>query len=309
MIYRDNLSQRLGLTPGGTGYVRSSDARGLSQPYYDDRWTGPMTNWQHKGHYIQGNSFTPAVTFVSDKAGTIAAVTVIDRGNLTISVDGATSGAGFLSVTGGNTNAVKRYVFSGLANTTHTIKVTPVGQTWLAGAMVYNNLGIQAHNIAQGGSKAADINHDQTEWDYISTIDLSMVPHFTDAVGCWGQTPSTVYLLLGGNDIHRMGTTQGPMDFIAAACADVASKFVGSDIVLIAVCHGSQQFSTLDIKPYLAAMYQQAYDHDWPLWDLEYFTGGYEQLQAQGYTGDTWGHLNPAGYAYLGQTLAGIAAS
>ncbi len=307
--YRRSLTSRLGLPEGGTGMVRTFDLNGATASYFDARWSpGPNgISVQPKGHFVQVVNTT--LTFDSAKAGftpvtgDAVAVMYIDAGSIQVSVDAQP----FVVVPGGNTGAVRRYQVTGLARTTHKIRIkTGLGVTGrIIGAEVYQQRGISAHNVAQGGSGVT--GNVQKDWSYpaTGTAATSMSKCFSGFTG-YAKTPSTVFICLGGNDLNSNKTNLGA---IRDGILETAGYYkANSDIVIIAESHGSQTFSKVDIKPLLGMLYQLCYDNNWPLWDLEHFLGGYEALKAAGLTGDAYGHLKPAGHALMGQTMAGIVA-
>ncbi len=307
--YRRALTTRLGLPEGGTGMVRTFELNGMTTPYVDGRWS-PAPNGigvQAKGHFVQVSNatltFNSAAAKFTPVSGDTVAVMYIDAGNFAVSIDGKA----FVTVPGGKTGVVKRYAVAGLANTPHKVAIrTGLGvSAKIVGAEVYQQRGISAHNVAQGGSGVT--GNTQKDWSYSAdgTAAGSMSRCFSNCSG-YCKPPSTVFVCLGGNDLNSNKTNLGA---IRDGILETANYYrANSDIVIIAEAHGSQTFSKVDIKPLLGMLYQLCYDNNWPLWDLEHFTGGFEAMKAAGLTGDAYGHLTPAGYALMGQTMAGIVA-
>lgn len=306
--YRRAMNTKLGLpVESGTGLVRSFELNGYTGPYMDARWS-PTTNGvgiQAKGHYVNvtNSSFTfdSAAKNFTPVTGTAVAITYFDSGTFKVSIDGGAA----ITVTGTKTGAIKRFVKTGLANKAHKVKIG-VGfgvNTQIIGAEVYQNRGISASNVAQGGSGVTGDTQD--DWSVPGAPAVSMSAAFSNPTA-YSSTPSTVFIALGGNDINSNADNLGA---IRDGILETANFYRASDIVIITPAHGSPSFSKVDIKPLLTMLYQLAYDNNWPLWDLEYVTGGYEGLAAQGYVGDTYGHLTPAGHKMLGDKMANIIAN
>lgn len=306
--YRRAMNAKLGLpVESSTGLVRSFELNGYTGPYMDARWS-PTTNGvgiQAKGHYVNvtNSSFTfdSAAKNFTPVTGTAIAVTYFDSGTFKVSIDGGAA----ITVTGTKTGAIKRFVKTGLANKAHKVKIA-VGfgvNTQIIGAEVYQNKGISASNVAQGGSGVTGDTQD--DWSVPGAPAVSMSAAFSNPTA-YSSTPSTVFIALGGNDINSNADNLGA---IRDGILETANFYRASDIVIITPAHGSPSFSKVDIKPLLTMLYQLAYDNNWPLWDLEYVTGGYEGLAAQGYVGDTYGHLTPAGHKMLGDKMAHIIAN
>lgn len=309
-FYRRTLNTALNLpTESGTGLVRPFEVKGGllgNIPYSDGRWSKPDGLFsKEKGHYVMVSNgkltFNSAAKGFTPITGTNIALTYQDTGPFSVSVD---NGA-FVKVNSNKTGAVKRYEVAGLANTTHqiTIKVDFGQKVHVIGAEVYSNKGIAAHNIAQGGSKAT--GGAQDDWSVPGDPSVSMSGAFSPA-SAYSSAPSTVFITLGGNDLNKNAKNLGA---IRDGIWETAQFYKNSDIIIVAEAHGSPGFSTVDIKPLLTMLYQMAYDNNWALWDLEYLTGGYEPMAAQGLTGDTYGHLKPAGYQMLGVKLANFMAN
>lgn len=303
--YRRTLTSLLGLPAGGTGLVRSYELNAGTTAFYDKRWTpGPNgVGVQAKGHFIQitnaSATFSSAATGFTTITGDTVAVVYIDSDPFTVSVDGKAK----ISVPGGRTGTVKRWELGGLPLAKHTVKIAaPSGKVAkIVGAEVFQRRGVSAHNVAEGGTRVTGNTAD--DWSWGGTPTTSMAQAFSSS-NAYARTPSTVFICLGGNDLNK-STASAIRDGIR----ETAAFYEGSsEIVLIAQCHGSQSFSKVDIKPLLGLLYQVAAEKNWPLWDLEHFLGGYEKLAAAKLTGDTWGHLNPAGHELMGRTMAQVVA-
>lgn len=306
--YRRALNAKLGLpVENSTGLVRSFELNGYTSPYMDSRWS-PTTNGvgiQAKGHYVNvtNSSFTfdSAAKGFTPISGNAVAVTYLDSGTFKVSIDGGLA----VTIKGTKTGKVMRYMKTGLANKPHKVKIS-VGfgvSTHIVGAEVYSGKGIAANNIAQGGSGVTGDKQD--DWSVPGVPSVSMSGAFSSPAA-YSNTPSTVFIALGGNDLNSNADN---LAAIRDGILETANLYQNSDIVIITVAHGSPTFSKVDIKPLLTMLYQMSYDNNWPLWDLEYVTGGYEKLAEQGLTGDTYGHMTPEGHRILGEKMADIIAN
>ena len=301
--YRRALNTKLGLpAESGTGLVRAFELNGYSTPYFDGRWSpGPNgVGVQAKGHYV--NVTNSSVTFNSAAknftpvTGTAVGVSYFDGGDFKVSIDGGAA----VTVKGGKTGKIMRYSKTGLANKAHTVKIG-VGfgvSVQVVGAEVYSPKGIIASNVAQGGSGVTGDKQD--DWSVSGDPKVAMSSTFSNPA-LYSNAPSTVFIELGGNDLNSNADN---LSAIRDGILETASQYQGSDIILLSLAQGSAQFSKVDIGPLQTMLYQLAYDHNWPLWDIQYVTGGYDGLKAKGYVGDNYGHFTPAGYQWFGEMMA-----
>lgn len=306
--YRRALNAKMDIpAESSTGLVRAFELNGITTMHMDGRWS-PAPNGltvQAKGHFMYLNSgtmsFNSAASNFTPISGDTASVTYVDTGTFNVTIDDGAP----ITVVGGHTGKVKRFVKTGLEFKPHKIDISTglFVYTHIVGAEVYSSKGIAASNVAQGGSRVT--GDAQNDWSLGGSLDTSMSGTFSSAAG-YSSPPSTVFITLGANDL---GYNADNLGAIRDGILETARFYKDSDIVIVAQTHGSQAFSTVDIKPLLTMLYQMSYDNNWPLWDLEHFLGGYEKLAAQGYTGDGYGHLNPAGYKLMGDTLANIIAN
>jgi hypothetical protein len=301
MVYRDTLAG-LGVPANGTGVVRvadyvTSDAR-MS-------WTGGWVNYA-TDMYAQGAGAT--FTFTTDQAGTDVAVIYArysTSGGFTVSVDGATSGPGFLSVPGGGSGWA-RAELSGLEGVVPgsriTVTTTSNALVVLGGFEVFTrNRGLSVHNLAQSGSGASL----PARRGWTSTVDgnQNFVVWVQSAAQVYAEQPSTVHLLLGLNDV--VGNVSD--EAITAALTTIRNGFPAADCFLhLPPRPGVVAEARWDT--FCAAMWGLADTLDVPLFDLQDRTGGYSTLAANGMTGDSMAHLNRAGYADWGRAVGLVAA-
>jgi hypothetical protein len=222
--------------------------------------------------------------------------------SFTVSVDGATSGAGYRAFSAGSqayTNAI--LTLTGLANTAHhvVIRSTSAATVVLEAAKVTApGAGLVVHNMAQAASRAC--GSDAYSWTNFTGGGPGM--YYANPAR-YPQPPSTVWIALGANDAPR-GTSATTY---AAAVRSIAAKFPASDIFLVLTYQGPWA-TVATWTSYARALYALADSLDVPLFDEWAKLGGYTTYSANGYAGDTIGHLNDAGYAVLGSWVASVAA-
>ena len=292
----------LGYPSGGSGLVRIMDGT-----LRDDRWT-VSGSWTGGSTSAYAASAGASATMTVPDSGTSVAVVFVGTSATTfsVSVDGATSGAGYLVVpTGGAAGVVRRVVLNGLADKPHVVKVTSLssGALALIGAEVFRSTGLVCHNVAQGGSTAGLTG--QGSWtDTNAVFGSRLLPLFKPGSGAYGTVPTTVHCALGANDIGKGSTP----DQVAAAITTLRNACPNSDFILY--FEPLPAASTAAVwAPFGTRMYALADALDVPLVDLNDRLGGYTVEAANGLTGDTVAHLNAAGYAEWGRSAALIAAS
>jgi lysophospholipase L1-like esterase len=299
LIYRDTLA-RLGIPVNGTGIVRV-----LDYIYADPRisWTGPWTNNTTDACVTSAGA---TVTFVADQPGTAVGVLYArSAGGFTVSVDGAQSGPGFQTVAGGGSGWA-RVELTGLAGvdvgSKITITTTSSALVTLGGFEVYTaNAGLSVHNLAQSGSGAA--LPAKKGWSTTTDLHQNLAIWSGKFGSLFLQTPSTVHLALGGNDLLN-GATDAT---IIAALTTVRAAFLSSDCILYLEPRPASA-TTARWASFSAAMYGLADTLDVPLFDIQDRLGGYSTEATLSMNGDTFGHLSRAGYADWGRSVALVAA-
>ena len=143
---------------GGAGYIPAFTY--YNNPVtYSGSYTQPSTN----GLGFLGITMSPAATATLSFTGTaldVFVTKVSGGGTLTVSVDGASSGTGFASISTANASQVNGAVtrVGGLSAGAHTVVVTASsGTSTLEGLMVYNGdetKGIRIWNNAHSGHSA-----------------------------------------------------------------------------------------------------------------------------------------------------------
>lgn len=213
---RDELA-RHGIPTAGSGIYRFID--GALIPSY----------LAFTGTWVGGNAYTSSatagstITLTVDKAGTTVTVEYFDTGTgtFTVSVNGASSGAGFTTVTQANTAVWKKVTLTGLAVTaggTVTITKTGTGTSIFTGAWVWTpNSGIQVHNASQSGAKASgtgtqswgDFTSSGLGYQYLRTGGLRRT--ITDA-----QLTNASTTLTSSSANFSLDDVGKPLDFLVA---------------------------------------------------------------------------------------------
>jgi hypothetical protein len=300
LVYRDTLAN-LGVPANGTGLVRVVDAS-----FVDPRvtWTGPwMNNTTGACVLVAGAT----VTFTTDKPGSAAAVLYgrySTSAGFTVSVDGATSGPGFLSVPGGGSGWARAELtgIDGLAaGSTVTVTTTGAGLVLICAFEVYTpSGGLSVHNAAQSGSGATFAG----KRGWTATGDLNQ--NLSIWAGLYGspyvQRPSAVHIALGNNDVTSGATD----DAITAGLTAIRNAFPNADCFLYLEPKGST-ISDDRWATFCTAMYALADTLDVPLFDMEDRLGGYSTEATMSTVGDSYGHLSSAGYADWGRGVGLVA--
>jgi hypothetical protein len=166
LVFRDTLAQ-MGVPANGTGFVRIVD----STAALDARWT-PNGAWTNSATFASTSTVGNAAILTADRPGTIFELGYEGSrtGTFTVSIDGATSGAGFTTFTPAGTAGWFMLKMTGITiKVGSTIKITlTVAGTGnagmaLSGASVWTpGKGIIMHNLAQSGSRAQGTGN--TSW-------------------------------------------------------------------------------------------------------------------------------------------------
>jgi len=287
---------------GGTGLVRARTATLLAH-HADDRWKKYNTNtispwkWQNFYHYVQCQNRLSGyqLIFESDKPGTRIDVAYLDRGPIEVIVD---DGAVTYTIPGTGTNVPMVHTRTGLANTIHKVQLavgTHAQQVAIAAAEVYNPTGLVVHNFSQGGAKV-DVNKSgQDVWSDISHATDRMLPFYSDLK----PDPDVVWIQLGGNDMRDPINYTGIQDGFKR----LIDAYPNSDKILVMMTEGDVSF-TGDFERHRRETMQTALDKDVMLVDTHSILGGLDNMIANGWNGDQYGHLNVTGATYLGHTIA-----
>lgn len=297
MVYRNALAQA-GVPVGGTGWVRVTDV--LSG---DPRWVID-SSWVNVYVVVYTGTIGATATYTETLPGTAVSVlfSAAAFASFTVSVDGATSGPGFLHFEASNqVHNDSTVTLTGLPNTAHTVVITATSKFFftLEAAMVHTpGTGLIAHNMSQSGSKASGTGG----YSWSDYVNGSPGKYFASP-DRYLQTPSTVWIALGGNDI-AVNTDPAA---VAKGVKAIAQRFPNSDIFLV-LEYQVPGATIPNWTAYAGQLYQLADALDVPLFDQWAKMGSYATYSANGYAGDTKGHLNAKGYAVLGNLAALVAA-
>jgi lysophospholipase L1-like esterase len=299
----DYMSIR-GITRNGTGLVRTQD--GI---YTDARMTyvGAWT-LNSSDAYIFSNGATWTFTMDASGAGCTSVAVVYDdgptTGSFTVSVNGASSGAGFATVAGGGTTGWKRVVLSGLTGLVNgsTVKVTTTSASIviLAAFEAYGAAGFSTHNLAQSGSTASGSG--AASWSDTSNGNYNLSVWPTTAI--YAQAPCVVDIALGTNDVNGGASAAT----LTTALTTIRNAFPNADAIL----HFQPQPGEVALatwQSYAPAMYQLADTLDVPLLDLHDRMGGYTIETANNLTGDAVAHLKSEAYADWGLAASSLRAA
>lgn len=236
---------------------------------------------------VINSATTNALTFTSTRVGTIVNVIYSDAvsgGSFTVNIDGA----GAITVNTGNTQALKRYTVTGLANTTHSVVINRVaGNTFIHGVEVVpsNTVGVRTHNLGYSGGKAAN-------------LDETLFYGVAGAAG--GTLLNSDCVFVGGLEINDatastvVATWKTQMQTIITA-----AKANSADVVLV----GSNYIGTAaSIEAYHTALYELADTNDCPLIDTREALGAYATANTRGLMNDTL-HPNAGGYGVIARTI------
>jgi lysophospholipase L1-like esterase len=181
------------------------------------------------------------------------------------------------------------YQVTGLANTTHTIRVTRIaGTCQIWGASVRGTTGRAAANFGSGSQTAFTFATFTAWYQY-----QAMVTHVA---------PKAAFVMFGTNDViaaSPVATFKANMTTIVNALSAIGG---GIDVVMMSPIYATSAFD-----PYRDALYQVADTLDVPLIDWAHFAGGYTVAVANGLMADT-NHPNKPGFLSMGANLARLVA-
>jgi lysophospholipase L1-like esterase len=245
------LKNLLGVPVAGTGFAKFWQAG-----VYDPRltFTGAWTNTVAGPYVYAGAGAT--LTFdntVTGEKGTVVEIVYMDyqATQWTVSVDGASSGAGFVTVTNGNTGTtLKKLTLAGLANTTHSVKITITAGAmgFYQGICIRGTSGLLVDNWSINGG-ASNM--------FRPTAAIGKVAKF------YVPDPDLVIVPLGINDLTAQGLT---VSQTIANITGLRTDYPNSDFLLV-----GEEFTSVDSTlwtTYLGKLYDTAETLDVPLLDL-----------------------------------------
>jgi lysophospholipase L1-like esterase len=201
------LLKAKGLTCAGDGFVIPA---GYDTAISDAQWVYTGTwdfNYASSGYVFgaRANAASSTVTYTTIEPCTTLEIHWFNGiGNaVTVLIDGASpSSNATITPVGGNTIGVAAY--TGLANTTHTVKITTTGTAFvLHGINCYSSSGFVVDNFGYSGSSTTDWK--PTTWN--APLTLSQRPAQANTTGY-----NIVILGLGTNNAIRSRTTSNGTD-------------------------------------------------------------------------------------------------
>lgn len=289
---RKVLAKKLDDVWTGVVAFRNGETRDLRYTIVDAGWG--TSNGAVIDPYASCTTAGASLTFVSDTVGTsVRIVTFENSGTFTYEIDGAAP----VTVTSSSGTALTRIIdINGLANTTHTVKITATTttSTYFIGCGVRRSTGLEIVNFGYGGSTS-------TQWtNTASTQKRGSARNATPA-------RNIVLLQLDTNDV-RTGVTA------AAWKANMQTIISGEQsattaIVLIASINTDNQANITQAtwNAYYQASYELADQYDIPLVDTTHLFGGWTTALANSITGDFL-HLNAGGWRQTAEAVARLLA-
>lgn len=202
---------------------------------------------------------------------------------VTLTVDGATSTVTLTAQAGWQPVAA-----TGLANTTHTLKVSSTADIEVLGVtLIYPTPRLKITRAARSGSSAVDWRPGAVYSNWSSIITGT------------ATTPDVIVTNLGTN-------TPADLTSLTTVYANLASRGVPVVAIVPGGLGGNQPHSVYE--PAFAAIYQAAQTHDMPLIDLEQTIGDYSTASAALLMFDTI-HPNRRGEALNARRIVGVLAS
>lgn len=234
-----------------------------------------------------------SLTFTSDTAGTTVRIATFENSAaFTYEIDG---GAPVTVNTGAGTPVIRLVDVTGLANTTHTVKITATtsSATYFIGCGVRKTTGLEIINSGYGGSVSS-------QWTSTTATQKR------GAARAIAPNANIVILQLDTNDARTgipVATWKANMQTIIAS-----EQGTGSAIVLIASIDTNATGTTPEIwNAYYQAHYELADQYNIPLLDTTHLFGGWTTAGANSLTGDTL-HLNAGGWRMTAEAVARILA-
>lgn len=172
LAMRDQLATA-GIPSNGTGFVRANSGASV-----DPRWAS-AGGWTPFTTYLHTATATTSATFSPDRDGYVLDVWYFNSSGavFTVSVDGATSGNGYRSITASGAfgwTYARLYgvkIIGGFSKVVVTF-VSGASGFQLSGASVWTpNGGLIVHNVAQSNSFAADLAPANMSWVNIAGVD------------------------------------------------------------------------------------------------------------------------------------------
>lgn len=292
VVLRDVLALNPGIGSGGDGLVRAASVGGAADPRVSSAGGWNQTGFAYAT--VSANGATLTFTFTQPST-TVDVWYSLNSGPFTVSMDGASSGAGFATVTppGGSTWA--KATVTGAAGV-HTVVVTTTSTTATSIANVnsYATSGLVIQNLGWSGTSIRDWITFTAWFQFAGMSELTQVPYTRDAL----------FIGLGGNDIVIGGRTPTQMRPDMVTLLDRWDG-VGDMVLVVPNQAAVSAVPNATWDEWAGILYDLADTYDIPLIDAYARFGSNQTAIANGLHGDTT-HLNAAGYADQGRQAGTI---
>ncbi|QHB37258.1 minor tail protein [Gordonia phage Gudmit] len=279
---------------GGIGYVQIAST-------YNNPWTVTgMTAWADTNPGIgQGARALPVgATAVMTFTGTAIDVFYTKSSgakSFTISIDGASSGPGFLTVDAANATEVNGAVatISGLSAGSHTVTITGVtGTTFIEGAFIYNGDETRGIRSWDGGRSGIASNGYTANTKYLGAISAIQ--------------PDLVTVMLGVNNYRQSIGIQLLCANLVQIVQDVWAKCtVQPSTLLIVPYEAAPGTAALPWRMYVKAVYDAAAILGCDVLDLNEKFGPSIQTQPLGLLDADLVHPSDVGYQFIADEVVG----
>ncbi|MET4094558.1 SGNH/GDSL hydrolase family protein [Arthrobacter sp. UYCu712] len=250
---------------------------------------GPRSNMQlHLSCATAGKSFTVAF----DHAATVVDIYTFGNGSaVSYSIDNGTP----VTITPSGASAIQVTTVTGLANTTHTVKITSLSATtaYILGISLRNATGLEIGNFGYSGSIAND---------WIPTgsgTGASFYNGYSDIVHGWKA--DGVIIQLGANEIIWSTGSASLVTNLGLILANL--RTYGKDVLLVVDPPVYSDTRTTWFSDFYPKLYDVADAYQVPLLDLSAHWINRGIGSARGLYFDQW-HPNPEGYFDLHSVFA-----
>jgi hypothetical protein len=293
------LAAKSGISHVGTGLTRIHDGT-----RFDDRFTLNATATAANTASAATVALTPGgtVTFISNKVGDQVRVTYYDNfgsgtTGFTISVNGASSGAGYRAVTGSSASLWKSVLLTVAVAVGDTVVLTGNTGTVIIGfvQVASSSGGIVTHNLSASGTNSISWANIAGGGGYNNlrvAHESGMLPFEYDVVHC-------------GFGLYDATANPTSTAAYKTAMTTIRNYFPNCDFVIHAMpVPGLYRDDPNTWLQYVTAGFELADSLDVPLVDVQGLLGGYYAEQALGLTTDTTAHLNETAYQMWGEATA-----
>jgi hypothetical protein len=311
---------RRGIPRGGTGMVRIND----NALAIDPRWAVAGTGWNHGGKFYSfTGTLNDTATFTAKETGQKFILTYVDHNDsatFTVSVDGASSGAGWSGTitNNGGSVAIKQLVLTVPINIGSTVvvkKTSATGANYLdiIGAQTVDPTrgGLIVHNLSQSSSTATGTG--AGAWSDSSAItSLGYLLNNLNKITAGAISNPHMIIELGGNDhpvLSGADSTHALISAITTAVTTIRNKTTGFCMLVMSGQLVDSVVPQANWEAYLNAMYSLADTLDIPLFDAYAKMGDYDQCVADGWVIDGAGHWISPAYRFWGRTIAATLAA